>query len=54
MNRTQANEIRATMGLAPLPEVAGKAAQKRKQAANAAKRAAESRELKSKRGSRSK
>jgi hypothetical protein len=55
MNAAQINAFRIAQGLAPLVvDNAAKAAQARRQAANAAKRAAESRELKSKRGSRSK
>jgi hypothetical protein len=56
MNLTRANEIRASLGLAPVagPDAVAVQAQKRRQAANKAARAQESRDLKAKRGSRSK
>lgn len=55
MNRTQANEIRASIGLPALVgDSVAKQAQKRKQAANQAMRAQASRDLKAKRSSRSK
>ena len=53
MNRTQANEIRATLNLSPLP-VVDNAAQKRRQDANKAARAQANRDIKSKRNGRSK
>jgi hypothetical protein len=53
MNRTQANEIRASMGLQPLPQV-DTAAQKRRQDTNKAARAQANRDLKSKRTGRGK
>ena len=53
MNIAKANEIRASLGLAPLPAV-DKTQQKRRQAANKAAKAQACRELKSKRQSRSK
>lgn len=49
MNRSQANELRAGMGLPPLPAVADKAGAKKRQAANAAARAAANRAIKDKR-----
>lgn len=49
MNLIQINTIRASVGLAPLPADPNKQAQKRKQDANRAARAQESRELKAKR-----
>lgn len=55
MNAAQINAFRASQGLAPLVvDVTAKQAQAKRQAANAAARAAASRDLKSKRGSRSK
>jgi len=50
MNRTQANEIRASIGLTPLPEV-DKRAQKRRQAANKAARAQANRDIRDLRNS---
>jgi hypothetical protein len=48
MNRTQSNEIRASIGLTPLPAV-DNSAQRKRQAANKAARAQASRDLKAKR-----
>ena len=53
MNLTKINEIRANAGLGPLAPNPGKQAQKRRQDANKAARAQESRDLKSKRTGRS-
>lgn len=47
MNRQEANELRASMGLAPLPAVANDS--RKKQARNQAARAAACRDLKGKR-----
>ena len=48
MNLTKINEIRANAGLGPLAPNPGKQAQKRRQDANKAARAQQSRDLKSK------
>lgn len=49
MNLTKINEIRANAGLGPLAPNPGKQAQAKRQAANKAARAEQSRELKAKR-----
>ena len=54
MNLTRANEIRASLGLSPLTGDPQKQAKAKRAAANKAARAQESRDLKAKRGSRSK
>ena len=55
MNAAQINAFRAAQGLVPIVvDTKAKQEQARRQSANAAKRAAESRELKSKRTGRSK
>jgi len=52
MNRTQANEIRASLGLAPLVgDMDAKRAQKRRQAANKAARAQANRDIRDLRNS---
>lgn len=55
MNVTQVNAFRVANGLAPMVvDTVAKAAQAKRQASNKAARAAESRDIKSRRGSRSK
>lgn len=55
MNISQVNTFRTANGLAPVVvDTVAKAAQAKRQASNKAARAAESRDMKSRRGSRSK